>query len=283
MKKKEINFVHILLLLIVFPLICVSSEHFVLIHGGSHGAWCWYKVATLLKSAGHNVTTVELAASGINPIQVQDICQISTYYEPLMTFMESLPPNEKVILVCHSLGGVSTSVAMEKFPHKISVAVFATAYVLSENLTYPIFLQEQARRRKNISLMDTQFFFFDGPNKPATARLYGPKFTASKIYQLSPPEDLTLSLSLVRPVRLYNDVELLKKETAVTNHKNGRVPKIFIIAKSDKLVSEDFQKWIIERSGPFAEVKVIKDSDHMVMFSKPKKLTSILLKIAQKF
>jgi hypothetical protein len=30
-------------------------------------------------------------------------------------------------------------------------------------------------------------------------------------------------------------------------------------------------------------VKVIKDSDHMVMFSKPKKLSSSLLKIAQKY
>jgi pimeloyl-ACP methyl ester carboxylesterase len=140
--KRETHFVHILLLLILFPLVCVNSAKFVLIHGGSHGAWCWYKVATMLKSAGHNVTTVELTASGINPIQVQDIHSISKYYEPLMTFMESLPPNEKVILVGHSLGGVSTSVAMEKFPHKISVAVFVTAYVLSQNLTYPAILQE---------------------------------------------------------------------------------------------------------------------------------------------
>lgn len=45
---------------------------------------------------------------------------------------------------------------------------------------------QQAKR--NISLMDTQFFFFDGPNKPATARMVGPKFMASRMYQLSPPE-----------------------------------------------------------------------------------------------
>ncbi|KAL5061507.1 hypothetical protein RYX36_023244 [Vicia faba] len=275
------HFIQILFLLTLSPLICVSCEHFVLVHGAYHGAWCWYKVATMLKSAGHNVTTVELAASGINPIQVQEIRQISQYYEPLMTFMESLPPNEKVILVGHSIGGVSASVAMEKFPHKISVAVFVTAYVLSQNLTYPTIQQEEARRTTN--LMDSKFFFFDGPDKPATARLPGPKFLASRLYQLSPPEDLTLALSLVRPDPLYNDVELLKKETAVTNDRNGRVPKIFIINKSDNLITEDFQKWIIERSGPFAEMKVIKDSDHMVMFSKPNQLSSILLKIAQKY
>ncbi|XP_057426963.1 methyl jasmonate esterase 1-like [Lotus japonicus] len=111
------------------PINGVHSVHFVLIHGGSHGAWCWYKVATRLKSEGHNVTTIELAASGINPKQVQEIMSISEYYEPLMTFLASLPPKEKVILVGHSVGGLSTSVAMEKFPEKISVAVFVTAYV----------------------------------------------------------------------------------------------------------------------------------------------------------
>ncbi|XP_045792172.1 salicylic acid-binding protein 2-like [Trifolium pratense] len=262
MMKSEIHFVHILLLLILSPLICVNSANFVLIHGGSHGAWCWYKVATMLKSTGHNVTTIELAASGINQIQVQDIHSISKYYKPLMVFMESLPPNEKVILVGHSLGGVSTSVAMEKFPQKISVAVFVTAYVLSQNLTYPALLQE-VQARRNGSLMDTNFFFFDGPNKPATARLIGPKFMASKMYQLSPPKDLTLALSLVRPVPIYKDVELLLKETKVTNHRNGRVPKV---SKPSCIIYEDLQMWMIKRSGPFVKLKVIKDSDYMIMF-----------------
>ena len=41
--------------------------HFVLIHGACHGAWCWYKVATLLKSSGHKVIALDVAASGIHP------------------------------------------------------------------------------------------------------------------------------------------------------------------------------------------------------------------------
>ncbi|XP_028797809.1 salicylic acid-binding protein 2-like isoform X2 [Neltuma alba] len=258
-----------------------KTKHFVLIHGGSHGAWCWYKVATLLRSKGHNVTTLDLGASGINPKQVNQIRSISDYYEPLMVFMESVPAKEKVILVGHSLGGVSTSVAMEKFPHKISVAVFATAYVLSQNLSYPAVLSELSRR--NISLMDTQLFFEDGPTNPPTARLIGPKFMATRMYQLSSPEDLTLALSLVRPVPIYNDAELLRKETAVTGSRNGRVPKIFIKCENDDLITEDLQNWMIQRSLPFDDVKVIEGSDHMPMFSQPLKLTSHLLQIANMY
>ncbi|XP_027337135.1 salicylic acid-binding protein 2-like [Abrus precatorius] len=281
MLKRESHFGKILFFFFLSIFNCVNGAHFVLIHGGSHGAWCWYKVATMLKSAGHNVTAHDLGASGINPKQVQEIHSISEYYEPLMTFMGSLPPKEKVILVGHSLGGIPMSVAMEKFPEKITVAVFVTAFVISENLTYPALLQELAKTAG--SSMDTQFFFFDGPKKPATARLVGPKFMASKMYQLSPPEDLTLALSLVRPVPIYNDVELLSKETKVTNKRNGRVPKVYIISKRDNLLTEDIQMWMIERTGPFAELKVIKDSDHMVVFSQPKKLSSHLLNIAHKY
>jgi alpha-beta hydrolase superfamily lysophospholipase len=119
-----------------------QEKHFVLIHGGIHGAWCWYKIATELKSAGHKVTALDMAACGINPKQMQEVHSISEYHQPLMTFMESLPCEEKVILVGHSLGGLSVSIAMENYPHKIFVAVFITATVVTQNLTYPAFLQE---------------------------------------------------------------------------------------------------------------------------------------------
>ncbi|XP_058745245.1 methyl jasmonate esterase 1-like [Vicia villosa] len=261
------------------------KNHFVLIHGASYGAWCWYKVATLLKSAGHDVTSLDMAASGINTIQVQDISSILDYNEPLLTFMESLPSHEKVILVGHSFGGISISLAMERFPHKISVAVFVAAFVISENLTYPNILQELMRRReeKKDWSMDTKCFFFNGNNNPPTALLFGPKFMESQMFQLSPHEDLTLSLSLVRPFPLFNNEELFLKESKVSMDKNGRVPKVFIISKDDISLVDDLQTWMIERSGPYAEVNVINDSDHMVMFSKPKELSSLLQQIAYKY
>ena len=97
---------------------CVNGKHFVLVHGGLHGAWCWYKVVNQLKSAGHNVTTLDLAAAGINPKQVQGVNSFSEYNEPLITFLASLLPEEKVILVGHSLGGVSVSICHGKITWK---------------------------------------------------------------------------------------------------------------------------------------------------------------------
>nr|DAD40549.1 TPA_asm: hypothetical protein HUJ06_014872 [Nelumbo nucifera] len=105
------------------------KKHFVLIHGLCHGAWCWYKVKPMLEAEGHRVTALDLSASGINTKKIEEIQTMAEYSEPLTDLMKSIPPEEKVILVGHSLGGLSLGVAMEEFPHKISTAIFVTAFM----------------------------------------------------------------------------------------------------------------------------------------------------------
>ncbi|KAM3291631.1 hypothetical protein P3S67_019920 [Capsicum chacoense] len=104
-----------------------SKKHFLLIHRACHGAWSWYKIVALMRSSGHNVTAIDLGASGINSKQVLDVQHLSDYFSPLIEFMASLPADEKVILVGHDYGGFAISKAMESFPKKILVAVFLTA------------------------------------------------------------------------------------------------------------------------------------------------------------
>ena len=119
-----------------------DKKHFVLVHGACHGAWCWYKVAALLKSAGHQVTALDMAASGIHPKQVQELNSITEYFEPLMEFLDSLPPEERVILVGHSMGGICISVAMEMFPKKIAAGVFVSAFMPSPEQGFVTLVQE---------------------------------------------------------------------------------------------------------------------------------------------
>ncbi|CAN1829348.1 Methyl jasmonate esterase 1 [Linum perenne] len=115
----------------------MKSRHFVLLHGACNGAWIWYKVSALLKEAGHKVTAIDLASSGINPKKWEEVKSFVEYSEPLLKFMESLPSDgEKVVIVAHSLGGYSASIAMERFPEKVSLGVFVTASMLGPEFTY---------------------------------------------------------------------------------------------------------------------------------------------------
>ena len=112
----------------------IRETHFVLVHGACHGAWCWYKVETLLKSSGHRVTSLDLAASGVHPKRIEEVRSVSDYLQPLMEFMELVPAEDKVVLVGHSAGGIAISMAMERFPKKIHVAVFVAAFMHGPDL-----------------------------------------------------------------------------------------------------------------------------------------------------
>ncbi|PNX72876.1 polyneuridine-aldehyde esterase [Trifolium pratense] len=115
-----------------------------MVHGLSVGAWSWYKLKTQLESVGHKVTALDLAGCGINIQKIEDVDTFAEYAKPLLEFLASLDPNEKVILVGHSFGGVSVALAMEKFPEKIAVGIFLTAFIPDTEHT-PSYVLQQVR------------------------------------------------------------------------------------------------------------------------------------------
>ncbi|KAL3526730.1 hypothetical protein ACH5RR_011386 [Cinchona calisaya] len=256
-----------------------EKVHFVLIHGACHGAWCWYRLVTLLRSSGYKVTALDMAASGVHPKRLEEINSYSDYAEPLMKFMADLPPDDKVILVGHSMGGITISLAMERFPQKIVVAVFITSFTPGPHLPISTLIQEYNKQLD--SVMDAVYGFSNGEDKPPTSLIFGPKFLSAKLYQLSPHEDLELASFLMRPIALFDDPNL-SKEIALSNENYGLVRRVYVVADKDNVLKEDFQRWMIEKN-PVDEVKEIHNSDHMVMLSKPRELCSCLEQISQNY
>ncbi|KAF8013652.1 hypothetical protein BT93_I1498 [Corymbia citriodora subsp. variegata] len=257
----------------------LESKHFVLVHGSGHGAWCWYKIATLLRSAGHRVTAPDLAASGIDPLQTKSLRSISQYFKPLRDVMEGLASHERAILVGHSMGGLALSQVMEKFPEKIALAVFVSALMPGPELNVSTVNQESLRRSPPV--LDSCYTYDNGPNNPPTTFSFGPTFLASTVYQLSPIEDLTLANMLLRPLPLFSDKDMSRQIT-LSQKKYGSVCRIVVLLEGDKLIPKDLVEWMIRRNLP-DEVLKIKGSDHMVMMSKPAELGAILQKTASKY
>ncbi|KAL2551678.1 Methylesterase 2 [Forsythia ovata] len=244
----------------------LKKKHFVLVHGACHGAWSWYKVVALLRAEGHRVTALDMAAAGVHPTQVEELRSFSDYCKPLMEFMATLPPDDTVVLVGHSMGGISISVAMEMFPRKIAVAIFVTAFMPAD-LSVPVIIQE-CNRQMDHSFMDSQISFSKEKDKTPCSIIFGSKFLSTVLYQLSPPEDLSLATLLVRPIGLYDDAEMLK-ETFLSTQNYGSVPRAYIISEEDKFIKEDSQKWMIQNN-PTDDVKTICGSDHMEIAEKSK-------------
>ncbi|CAL5400142.1 unnamed protein product [Camellia sinensis] len=96
------------------------------------------------------------------------------------------------------------------------------------------------------SWLDTKFESCGTPEVPLTSMLIGPKFMASKLYQLCPIQ-------------------------------------VFVVCNEDYTILEEYQWWTIEKSKGVKEAKEIKGADHMAMFSKPRELCCCcLLEIANK-
>ncbi|KDP31868.1 hypothetical protein JCGZ_12329 [Jatropha curcas] len=256
-----------------------KQKHFVLVHGACHGAWCWYKLKPRLESAGYRVTALDLAASGINMKAIQEIQTFGDYSKPLLEFLASLQSDERVILVGHSLGGLNLALAMEKFPEKISVAVFLTAF-LPDSVHQPSFvLQKYNERTPSEAWLDTQFLPYSTSLPHLSTMFFGPKFLSSKLYQLTPIEDLELAKTLTRPSSLFqHDLSMAKK---FSSEGYGSVKKVYIRCEEDKAIPKEFQEWMIENN-PVEEVIKMEGVDHMPMFCKPQQLCNSLSQIADK-
>lgn len=89
-----------------------KPTHFVLVHGGGLGAWCWYKIVDMLRKNGHKATAIDLASCGRDHQDPNTLTSFLDYNQPLADFLESLPANEKVSIISNSLHKIKNSRAL---------------------------------------------------------------------------------------------------------------------------------------------------------------------------
>ncbi|KAJ6850175.1 salicylic acid-binding protein 2-like [Iris pallida] len=255
-----------------------NKKHIVLVHGSCHGAWCWYKVATLLEAAGFRVTAPDLAASGIDLRRLSEVPTLAAYSQPLLDVVASLPDREKAVLVGHSFGGLSVALAADRFPDKVAAAVFVTAFMPDCTSRPSYVFEKYLEQNPPVASvwMDTRFNFGEGATVPGSL-LFGPRFMASRLYQLCPPEDVMLGTTLVREASQF--VEDLGSLPAFSEDGYGSVATAYIVCGQDAAISEDYQRFMI-RNHPVKEVIEIEGADHMPMLSTPQELCRSLISIA---
>ena len=79
---------------------------FLLVHGACTGGWCWEKVVPLLEAKGHKVCAPDLPGLG-NDQTPPAVVTLADNVEKLSRLLDKM--DEPVVLVGHSLGGVTIS------------------------------------------------------------------------------------------------------------------------------------------------------------------------------
>ncbi len=100
----------------------------VLVHGMSHGAWCWERLAPLLRRGGHRVLAVDLPGHGRRAHE-RASASVARYAGSVASDM-ALAGVHDAILLGHSMGGVVIPKVAELVPARVGHLVFLAAVVL---------------------------------------------------------------------------------------------------------------------------------------------------------
>ncbi|ESQ38584.1 hypothetical protein EUTSA_v10028772mg [Eutrema salsugineum] len=254
----------------------LTVKKFILVHGEGFGAWCWYKTIASLEESGLSPVTVDLAGSGFNMTDTNSIYTLEEYSKPLIELLQNLPLEEKVILVGHSTGGACVSYALEKFPEKISKAIFICATMVSDGQRpFDVFADELGSAER--FMKESQFLIYgNGEDKPATGFMFEKQHMKSLYFNQSPNKDIALSMISMRPVPLGPMMEKL----SLSGERYGRGRRFYVQTLDDLALSPDVQEKLVRENSPEGVFK-IKGSDHCPFFSKPQSLHKIFLEIAQ--
>ncbi|HEV8674096.1 MAG TPA: alpha/beta hydrolase [Methylomirabilota bacterium] len=97
---------------------------FGLVHGAGHGAWCWERLIPELAARGHRAVAVELPG--------EDPAAGCARYAEIVD--ATLPPADDLVLVGHSLGGLTVPLVAARRPARTLVFLCALIPVPGQSL-----------------------------------------------------------------------------------------------------------------------------------------------------
>ncbi|MEI6624186.1 MAG: alpha/beta fold hydrolase [Actinomycetes bacterium] len=108
-----------------------DSSHVLLVHGGSHGAWCWDSVVAELDAVGISASAFDLPGCG-EDMTPRAHLTLDDYTQALVEEIDALPAGP-VRVVGHSNGGWLLPFAAAARPEKVAEIIFVAGVALRRN------------------------------------------------------------------------------------------------------------------------------------------------------
>ena len=235
---------------------------FILVHGAWQGAWAWDTIVPRLRAAGHDAIAVDLPGNGHSPMPPADV-NLERYAAHITGIIDATPG--PIVMVGHSMGGITAAQACELRPERIALAVFVAAFLLPGGLSVSEFYRQSlepwmqgAARRVTydesglLSTIDpasaVEVFYHRADRGLAEA-------AAQKLTpQPEGPRHSKLQLSAAR---------------------FGTIPRVYVEAREDRSVHLPLQRKM-QAMSPCLEVYGL-DSDHAPQLSDPEALVALVL------
>jgi pimeloyl-ACP methyl ester carboxylesterase len=106
------------------------AETFVLVHGGSLGAWSWAAVVAQLQKLGHQAWAVDLAGRGENPHDLAKVT-LALHIDTVARYIEQRDLRD-VVLVGHSMAGLIIPSVAVRLRDRIKRLIFVSALIVRD-------------------------------------------------------------------------------------------------------------------------------------------------------
>lgn len=230
--------------------------HFLLIHGASHGAWCWAKLLPELAARGHSARAIDLPSHGDDPTDPATVT-LDDYVAACIDALE-----DETVLVGHSLGGLTITLAAAKASEKVRKLVYLCAFVPPPGQAF-------AEIRKGAVTPDLQSILTIDRDRGLS--LVDPERCGPVFYSDCTAEDLAFAQTRLSPQPIAVLTETL-------DFRPPTVPRHYIICSDDRTVRPEYQR-AVTRDWPVGTVHTLA-AGHSPFFSHPAKLAELLGEIA---
>ena len=231
---------------------------FVLIHGASHGAWCWKKVVPFLVQEGHTVVAPDLPGHGEDRTPIADVT-LKAYTDRVCQVLDD--QGENVILVGHSMGGTVITQVAEYRPEQIRKLVYLTAVVPVNGQSMRQATAE-VRNPNFITIADDESFYS-----------YKDEWVVDIFYGDCSEEDISFAKSMLVPQPTSPVLEPVR----VSEANYGSVPRVYIECLQDRILVPAFQQKLYT-AVPCEQV-ISMNTSHSPFFSAPETLAKHLLSL----
>ena len=235
---------------------------FMLVHGACTGGWCWEKLTPLLRAMGHTTHAPDLPGLGKDHTPPASVT-LADNVDKIARKLDTI--DEPVILVGHSLGGVTISQLAEARRRKIKALVYITAL-----------LPPSGKTGRDMTAMEPDSLFRRSREMSPDGTTY--TFARTQLptlfYEDVPFEDRYRAMERLRP----QPVAISSTPVTLTEERFGSVARWYIECTYDNAILIRVQRRMVA----LTPCKVITmECGHSPFYSNPEELAEHLDKIAR--
>lgn len=204
----------------------MAKPPIVLVHGAWHDSQCWRKIVPLLEAAGRRTVALDLPGRAGDPRPHAKIT-LDDFVDHVCAALDDV--GAPAILVGHSFGGLTITMAAERRPDQIAALIYVTGILPQNGQSTWDIISADTRSRAPDGVVPSG----DKTSTTMRADSLGPTF-----YHDCDPADIALAREQVVP----EVFSISLARVATTPARFGRVRKIYIECTDDRAITLDAQR-----------------------------------------